>query len=135
MKVYIVMKGAYSDKHICGVAIDPDVAERIKKICTEEYDYCEPEIHEYETDFWSPVLQGGRLFHVTFRKDGSILEVIEYPESESYNYEYINEITEYEGIYSKECHIKVEVIALGLAHAKKIACDKRAEYLAMKEGI
>lgn len=139
MKVYIIMKGEYSDKHICGVTLDPDIAEKIKKLCTGEWDYCEPEIHEYETDIWQFLPQGAKLYDVTFYNDGRIHGCKMITEDSDHYESYIYENNIHDSvIWEEDRHehgLHVRVLAFGQAHAKKIACDKRAEYLAMEEGI
>lgn len=139
MKVYIVMKGEYSDKHICGVTLDPDIAEKIKELCIGEYDYCEPEIKEFETDIWQLVPKGAKGYRVRFFPEGDIYDVKPIVDDPDF----------YEGYGRWPCvgpwwlpgdshhpsGITVSVLALGEAHAKKIACDKRAEYLAREAGI
>ena len=139
MKVFIIMKGEYSDKHICGVTLDPQIAEKIKNLCIGKYDYCEPEILEYETDVWQFLPKGARLYDVMFRDDGRIYSC-KMATEDSGNYEsYVDENNIHDSMIWEEDHcengLHVRVLALGVAHAKKIACDKRAEYLAMKEEI
>ena len=48
MKVYVITKGEYSDYGICGVAIDKDKAEILRKFYSDRYD--EAEIEEYDTE-------------------------------------------------------------------------------------
>lgn len=138
MKVYVIMKGEYSDKHICGVTLDPDIAEKIKNLCTGEYDYCEPEVKEFETDIWQFVPKGAKGYRVFFFPDGQIYKINPVENDNDFYEDYGRFPCVGWCWVPGENDVKglcVSVLALGQAHAKKIACDKRAEYLAMKEGI
>lgn len=133
MKVYVIMKGEYSDKHICGAAIDPDVAEIIRQKCSDpdpEYDYGHARIEEYDTERWSVIAQGGKIFRVVFRPDGEI----RCREAEFSHWDYAT-YEDYKHCFKAYDGLCVYVTATNAAQAKKIACDKRAEYLAMEEGI
>ena len=137
MKIYIVLRGHYSDRHICGVATNPDIAERIKTLCSDpdpEYDYGHAYIEEYDTNIWYPLGQGGKLYRVWMYSDGrvDVQEITDDYEYESYlqggggrvwRQSFGNEI------------LCTNVFAINEEHAKKIACDRRAEYLAQQEGI
>ena len=50
--VYVVTSGEYSDYHIDGVFTDYDKAELYRAILhdKDKYDYCNPQIEEYNTD-------------------------------------------------------------------------------------
>ena len=139
MKVYIVMKGEYSDKHICGVTLDPDIAQKVKELCMGEYDYCEPEIKEFETDIWQFIPKGGKGYRVFFASDGSIREIKPIGDDPVFYEDYgrWSCVTRcwLPGDTQNPSGLAVSVLALGEAHAKKIACDKRAEYLAERAGI
>lgn len=136
MKIYIIMRGHYSDKHICGVAVDPELAEIIRQKCSDpEYDYDTARIEEYDTEHWNHLAQGGKLYRVNFYQDGRI--ECKLSENDDYSFDefrYRNKIHETYIDYHEK-GLSIDVIALGEAHAKKIACDKRAEYLAGKEDI
>lgn len=129
MIVYVVQKGEYSDRTICAVATDPSIAEEIRRRCSS--DYTEAFIETFETDVLNPVLDGMPLYHVRFDPHGNIT-VNE--EAQSYEWDYLHDnlqnVTE-----RRDGNLEIFVLAWDAAHAKKIACDRRAQYLAEREGI
>ena len=138
MKVYVVLKGKYSDRHIVGVAIDEEHRDAIMNACTSSDKYSDdPYVEEYDTEYWSPLLKNGSLYRVKFADDGSVETVAKYDGSDR-DFEYCeNRNVRFGDFYldDPEDGEFIDVIALGAAHAKKIAVDKRAEYLARKAGI
>lgn len=137
MKVYVILKGHYSDRHICGVAVDPVLAVEIRRCCSNpEYDYDEAWIEEYETNEWSALAKGGRLYHVERLVDGT-LNCIEIKDNLDYKYDcYVFSQKPWYQPQSKDGNkLCVDVIALGMAHAKKIAIDKFTQFLAEEAGI
>lgn len=48
MIVYVITKGCYSDYHVCGVAIDRQAANRLKKLYSDSVE--EAYIEEYDTE-------------------------------------------------------------------------------------
>lgn len=69
MKVYIITKGEYSDYHICGVSDDKERAEFLRKYFSDDWRQAEIEI--YDTDDFTPVLEGNEMYTVTFNPDGT----------------------------------------------------------------
>lgn len=137
MKVYVIMRGHYSDRHICGVAVDPVLAEEIRRCCSDpEYDYDKAEIEEYETDDWSPLAKGGKLYEVTRLEDGELIckEIKDFLDYEYDSFVY-NKEPYRQKYYDGTQKLHVYVIALGCAHARKIAIDKFTQYLAKEAGI
>lgn len=137
MKVYVIMKGHYSDRHICGVAVDADVAEEIRRACSDpEYEYDEAWIETYETDDWSALAKDGKLYHVERLTDGT-LNCYELMDNSAYAYDsFIYGNKPWKRKYrDEEEKLCVRVIALGNAHAKKIAIDKFTQFLAEEAGI
>ena len=137
MKVYIILRGHYSDKHICGVATNPDIAERIRMFCSDpdpEYDYGHAYIEEYDTDIWYPLGQGGKLYRAWMYSDGRV-DVQNITEDYEYDFYLQGKGGNVWRYGSGNDTLRTNVFAINEEHAKKIACDRRAEYLAMKEGI
>ena len=126
MKVYVITNGEYSDYHICGVTLDYETAEKIRKHTSGSYD--ESRIEEYETDTWSDIVRIGGIYHVN--KYGAYLQAYRenYDVEEIYNNR--NVVMDY-GNDRKG----VNVIARDEDHAKKIASDLFAKYDAEKNGL
>ena len=124
MKVYVVTTGTYSDYHIITATIDKSVAEAVAKKFDDEYSHTY--IEEYEN---AEVLLKPCWF-VLFEKDGSVRS-IKNASSSCYSYENINqcEMTNATG------DVYVHVSADTAEAAIKIAAERRAEFLAEKEGI
>lgn len=123
-KVYVITKGAYSDYHICAVAATKEIAEKLQKIYSED-SWNDAIIEEYD-------LNGARddvrvFYDVTFKDDRVSACFNEYGEKESIYFFKGNK-------WQSDCMI-VCVKARDEDHAIKIAQDRRAEYLAKKEGI
>lgn len=148
MKVYVILKGEYSDRHIVGVAIDKEHRDAIMEACAarDKYDD-EPYVEEYDTEYWSPLLKGGRAYHVLFDEEGTAFAVIKHSEDDELDDD-IDLYFEHKGVDKFEeetiqetcgicngIYMIANVIALDERHAKKIAIDKRAEYLAKEAGI
>lgn len=124
-KVYVLTSGCYSDYHICAVSLDPKKAEQLKKFY-EKTEYDEVEIEEYEADSYYDRIQSGySMYLVQFDRTGNVQWIkgnrtpgaaIIYP------------------TFSGRC-INAEVWAKDEESAIKIAAEKRAKYLAEKEGI
>lgn len=126
MTVYVITRGDYSDYHICAVSLNKDKAKKLAKMYSTSYDPAS--VEEWETDTVTDihVLNGKCPYTVTF-----------YPDKEpwvwriSYDYRYFAE-----GIQeNNKSWLAVNVYAKDEAAALKIASDKRAQYLAEKEGI
>ena len=73
MKVYVIMKGEYSERHIVAVTLDKEKAEKLKKyhssICDEAY------VEEYEIDETpESVFENQQtVYSVTIEKSGKSL--------------------------------------------------------------
>lgn len=120
MKVYVVTQGRYSDYHIIGVTLDKKLAEKAAEFNMKygRYSNTEAYIEEWETDdFHSSALTC--VFEVDFDENGNIIDCEE-------NHWADEEFTRAS---------MVIVRAKDEEHAKKIAIDRRAMYLAAKEGI
>lgn len=138
MKVYVILKGVHSDRHVVGVAIDEEHRDAIMKACTSNGKYSDnPYVEEYDTEYWSPLLKNGSLYRVKFADDGSVETVAKYEGSDR-DFEYCENMGLRYGdswLDDPEDGEFIDVIALGAAHAKKIAIDKRMKYLAEEAGV
>lgn len=122
MKVYVITAGVYSDYTIYGVAIDPVMAENIRKYVDKEYE--EAAIEEFDTETWPDILKTGNIYHV-----------VKYPKGAMNAFKISWDI---EGGYAKRNKVRklsgrltgleVTVIARDKEHAIKIAADLFAEY-------
>ena len=131
MKIYVITKGYYSDYHICAVATDPDKAKRLAQLYTDKWD--DARVEEYDTDNVMCLLEGRLPFSVHF--SGGVVWHVSDDKEYLYNFEPgVIERTEYPHLPSNVCEI-VRVYAPDEETAKKIAIDKRAQYLAEKAGI
>lgn len=123
MKIYVVTKGDYSDYHIVAVTTDPETAKKLADRFTERSD--EARVEEYEEA--SPVELP--MWHVVIDPDGSVYSCAMAARSNSYAYTTLNRCT----TFNKRVYVYVE--AGSKEKAIKIAAEKRAEYLAQKEGL
>jgi len=119
MKIYVITSGEYSDYHICAVTDDPNKAEILRKQYTDRWDV--PEIEEWDTD--EPVNKGdSKYYSVDFNSKGEAYRAYE---SSPYSSKSIETIDEW----------NVELYAKDEETAIKIAAERRAKYLAEKQGI
>lgn len=130
MTVYIVTRGCYSDYEICAVSLDKTKAEKLAKVYTTRYD--EASVEEWETDTEADIhaLNGRHPYSVTF-----------YPDEEPSVYKIDYVVPDFKPCVREIKYARrgmcldVQVYATDEAAALKIASDKRAQYLAEKEGI
>ena len=124
-KVYVITSGCYSDYHICAVTLDPKKAELLKKFY-DKVEYDETAIEEYYADFeYNRISEGYKMYLVQFDKAGKVHCIRDNRSPEGENiYETCN------GYY-----VNVTVWAKDDESAIKIAAERRAKYLAEKEGI
>ena len=119
-KVYIIVKGEYSDFHICAVALDEKTAEKLREAYSDRYD--KAIIEEY-----IPAKESEEtriLYEVEFEHGGVFITTAEREDNETLM-DINNDFT----------WLILRVFAKDKEHALKIAQDRRAEYLAMKEGV
>ena len=127
-KVYVITKGCYSDYHICAVTLDKEKAERLCKLF-DDGGMDEPEIEEWDTEQHVDLLSGRKPYLVSFCKNGDLYSVYE----DTWGFEYFKpEIIERPKI---DDNLLVKLYAEDKESAIKIAAEKRAKYLAEKEGI
>lgn len=122
---YVVTKGNYSDYHIVAVTTDRDVAEQICNKFSGEYFWDEARIEEY--------LDGKIMLRpawtIYFDKSGNVTNCCAC--NDEYDYEYVGQVIE----MNHDKGLIVGVFADTKEAAIKIAAEKRAMYLAEKNGI
>lgn len=119
-KVYVITKGIYSDYHICAVASNKKMANILCKKYSEN-SWNKAIIKEYDLNGDPEDVRF--MFRVTFGNNKTTCEFDEYEDSESIFCPKGNNV------------ITVYVLAKDEESAIKIAAERRAEYLAGKEGI
>lgn len=123
-KVYVITKGAYSDYHICAVAATKEIAEKLRKIYSDD-SWADARIEEYDLN---EAKDDVRVFYDVTFADGKVSTYFnEYGERESIQF--------FKGNKWQSDRLIVSVRARDEDHAVKIAQDRRAEYLAKKEGV
>jgi hypothetical protein len=124
-KVYVITSGCYSDYHICAVTLDPQKAKVLKEFYSRtEYD--EPAIEEYDADYcYDRITSGCNPYCVRFTRSGAVDCVFE------------TQGCCEDKVYQSEngWHVYVELWAKDKLSAVKIAAERRAKFLAEKEGI
>ncbi len=129
--IYVITRGSYSDYHICAVASTQERAEQLRKMYTDRYDTAN--IEEYEIDIPSdeyynktPTL----YWEVILKQDGDLIYIRTYYDEPNQS------VIIQEGRYNwRETFIISNIQANTQEEAKKIAYDKRAQYLAEKFGL
>ena len=132
-KVYVITKGCYSDYHICAVTLDKKKAERLCKLF-DGGGMDESEIEEWDTEKHDDFLAGRMPYRVIFLEDGNVFSV----DCDTWGLEYfetgITETPIWQNM-KKLSGLRVNLYAEDKVSAIKIAAEKRAKYLAEKEGI
>lgn len=125
MKVYVILKGEYSDRHICAVATDERIAKLLEQRFTD--DYFNAYIEEFETDIFVDIVDKGyKAYYCRETSEGIIADKSE-----------LSDFLESRGEILKTstgAHY-AEILARDAAHARKIFTDKLAEYKAREAGI
>lgn len=116
-KVYVITKGEYSDYHICAVASNINTAEKLCKAYTDSYHTA----HIEEYDLNENADDARIMYCVEIECDD--IEVT------------VNSFENKEHAYGDKDYFTAYVLAKDRDHAVKIAQDRRAEYLAKKEGV
>lgn len=116
-KIYVVTRGDYSDYHIITATTDEKRAKKIaKKFNAEVETYDDSEVYLKQ------------IFSINFDKNGNVTECEE--NNNDYDYPVTDRCFEH-----KNKTFYVEVEADDKESAIKIAAEKRAKFLAEKEGI
>lgn len=122
MKVYIITKGSYSDYHICGISLDKDKAEIIRRRFSVEYERAE--IEEYDTDSVEEILRYEHTYKCDYYHDNSSISV------RLSNPDYIDD-DDYRVKHNSFLNcLRVYVNANTEEEALKFASDKFAKYRA-----
>lgn len=131
MKIYVVTKGSYSDYHIITATTDPEKAKKIAEKFTDKWD--DAKVEEYEnSDIYLK-----NLWYVVFEANGEVKHV--HLERSAFYYDANDE--EYIGRIRCNPHLGlsngawIHVFADDEEGAIKIAAEKRAEFLAKKNGL
>lgn len=124
--VYIVTRGDYSDYHICAVTLEKAKAKKLAKMYNSYNDNAKVEEWETDTETDINALNGRYPYIVAFNTDGDAEAF-----KEHYDYEDFHEGV----VDSPRGGLSVRVYATDEQSAIKIAAEKRAKYLAEKEGI
>lgn len=127
MKVYVIMRGEYSERHIVTVTLDKEKAEKLAKYHSDLV--CEAWVDEFETDE-TPDEELNMMipaYSVTIKKDGS-------SEVKGYN---VNAPFEPRFYIADERGMlfTAHLTAPDEAHALKIARDRRAKMLSELLGL
>lgn len=124
-KVYVITSGEYSDYHICAVTLNQERAEKLKKFY-DKVDYTGAFVEEFETDEGLEKIESGYMpYRVLFTRGGDVYSV-------AYEYSLERSDRVWEAFNGGVC---VTVWAKDDQSAIKIAAERRAKYLAEKEGI
>lgn len=128
MKIYVITQGEYSDYHICGVAVDEERAEAIRRHYDREWEPAE--IEEYDTEDYENA-NLGILYTVRIGRNGETNIVGELPGT--INERFMRNDYYFAGLGYDE--FVMGVVARDPEYAKKIAQDTRAKALAEKQGL
>lgn len=124
MIVYVITKGSYSDYHICAVTTDKQRAKKLKSIYTDSLD--EAYIEEHDTEKTDEMVDNNyKCFACSDMPNGIEVKL----ENPDYHIGKMQITKDWKG------HYYADVLAVDEEHAKKIFCDKLAEYKAQKDGI
>lgn len=131
MKIYVITKGKYSDYHICAVSTDAMRAARLAELYTDRYD--DAKVEEYDTDSDTDILDTGRIpYRVTFTSRGEVYRVDKKVERrEIFNPRIV--VSDATSFAPERIH--VYLFAPSKEAAVKIAAEKRAVFLAEREGL
>jgi len=120
MKVYVIEKGCYSDRHVVGVTETKEEADEVCKAITGKYKYDKASYTEYDTKQF-------QINQIRFQVSYLCNEW----EAEYDDYDFYEEYKENTEVY-EDFYV---IYANTSDQAIKIAQDMRAEKLARKEGL
>ncbi len=124
--IYIVTKGHYSDYHIVAATTDRETADRIAAKFTDDWQDATVE------EFPDAEVMLKNLWCVYFKKSGEVWKC----EPSNSEYDYHDGLdTIIDTIYKRNYDLIVTVEADTEEAAIKIAAEKRAKYLAEKNGL
>lgn len=124
--IYVVTQGNYSAYHIIGATTDRETAEKIAKKFSDDSEECRVEAFaEGET-----LLRN--LWRVFFKKNGDVFRC----DLSDFNRDYYDQTRQIiDTVYKRDYDLIVTVEADNEEAAIKIAAEKRAMYLANKNGL
>lgn len=125
-KIYVVTQGDYSDYHIIAATTDREIAEKISTKFTTRHDECRIEEYGDAEAMLRPA------WIIGFEKTGNVISTRKC--DSAYDYSCIGVVYETESCY-RNYHMIVIVSADDSESAVKIAAEKRAKYLAEKQGL
>lgn len=123
-KIYVVTQGTYSDYHIVAATTDRELAEKIAAKFSNNYDKCDVKEYSDAEVMLRPA------WHIYFDKAGNVINTSAC--DCAYDYGNVGRCWEYS--YG-QCGVVASVTAEDLESAIKIAAEKRAQYLAEKQGL
>ena len=119
MKVYVITAGEYSAYHICAVTANPESAENLRLLYSDEWNG-EAEIEEFDTEELS---ERPKTYWRVQSYEGRMCSCREFPITNECEVECkLNSVTCNHSVYT------VDVVAKDRAHAIKIAQDLIAQY-------
>lgn len=126
MKIYVVTRGSYSDYHIIAATLDEERAKILKDKFDEgcSWDETRIEVYEDSEEIAKP------LWQVFFNDKGEV-DVIE----RCYSSYFYGTIDEFGPMINRNGCVRIKVFADTTEAAVKIAAEKRAQYLAEKNGL
>ena len=127
--IYIVTTGKYSDYRVVAATTDRAIAEKIRDKFNAFSHWTWDEYRIEELQDAEVLLKN--VWNVYFKRNGDVWKCEE-PDSD-YEYKYIGRIVD--TIYKNDYDMIITVEADTETDAIKIAAEKRAEYLAAKNGI
>lgn len=129
MKIYVLTKGCYSDYHIVAVTTDLENAKKLAKRFTNNWE--EVAIEEYEDLEYNDL----PIWYVGFKSNGDVIRCTQQELNDDLSYRNLNTFMEWVPEADFLLCGRVYVAAETEEAAIKIAAEKRAEYLAKKEGV
>ena len=121
-KIYVVTKGCYSDYHIITATTDEKLAYEIRNKFSEDYSWGEAQVEVFE----NAEMYMKSCYFMRFDKGGNVIEL------EKGDDEY-----DYDENYGIDIHgnFYVSVATNNQETAIKVGAERRAMFLAQKEGI
>lgn len=123
-KIYVIMKGIYSDRHACAATTDKERAEALRVIYSDEYN-----IADIET-YYDGVICGEMNIPWIYYPDENFARIIELCDSDMAGFEDGKVL-----IGSNDSAYGIYVYAPDKEHAEKKAQDLLAVHNAMMVGI
>ena len=125
LKIYVLTRGSYSDYHIITATTDYKLAKQLKEKFERTNDYYSDEI--YIEVYENAEVYMRPCYFLRFDKSGNVIEASD--DCSEYAYRTLNQGLDVKGNYY------VNLIADNSEAAIKIGAEKRAMFLAEKEGI